>query len=253
VLTVLAIQYVLPLSALGFAYSQIGSTIRKRVKKNTTVDVQRKQMLNKRNRKAMLLLLMLVLIYAVAWLPINLYNVLNVLDIIEFSQYRYIFCHLIGMCSACINPLLYALINDSFRTAFVSMLSPFLRPCTKYVVVPGGQGAFGEGGSGLASNGREERYRSQARNPTHTTSSFNYNGESARVARGPAEPFTQLPLTLTILEARESNITTRIIDPPTDSGRDSRAESERIELSELPSPDGGNEQLGKAAGNGHAV
>lgn len=231
-------------------------------------------MLNKRNRKALLLLLMLVIIYGVAWLPINLYNVLNVLDIIEFSQYRYplpelsaldvsalftcrnsryIFCHLIGMCSACINPLLYALINDSFRTAFVSMLSPFLRPCTKYVVVPGGQGAFGEGGSGLASNGREERYRSQTRNPTHTTSSFNYNGESARVARGATEPFTQLPLTLTILEARESNITTRILDPPTDSGRDSRAESERIELSELPSPDEGDEHLGKATGNGHAV
>lgn len=39
-------------------------------------------------RKAMLLLLLLVLIYAIAWLPMNAYNVLNALDIIEFSQYR---------------------------------------------------------------------------------------------------------------------------------------------------------------------
>jgi len=73
----------------GFAYSQIGSTIVKRVKHTNTVDQQRRHMLNKRNRKALLLLLMLVIIYGVAWLPINLYNVLNVLDIIEFSQYRY--------------------------------------------------------------------------------------------------------------------------------------------------------------------
>lgn len=49
-LTVLAIQYVLPLVSLGFAYAQIGFTIRKRVKYNTTVDQHRKQILAQRNR-----------------------------------------------------------------------------------------------------------------------------------------------------------------------------------------------------------
>jgi hypothetical protein len=134
-LTVLAIQYVLPLSALGFAYSQIGSHIHKRVKNSTTVDIHRKHVMTQRNRKAMLLLLLLVLIYGIAWLPINAYNVLNVMEIIEFSQYRYIFCHLIGMTSACMNPIVYALINDSFRNAFITMLRPFFAPCTKYIAV----------------------------------------------------------------------------------------------------------------------
>ncbi|KAI1728232.1 7 transmembrane receptor (rhodopsin family) domain-containing protein [Ditylenchus destructor] len=146
-LTVLAIQYVLPLSALIYAYSQIGSTIRKRIKYSTTVDHNRKQLLTKRNRKALLLLLLLVIIYAIAWLPINLYNVLNVLDIIEFSQYRYIFCHLIGMSSACINPILYALINDSFRSAFLAMLRPCFSPCTKYITVSGSSAAVSAGGN----------------------------------------------------------------------------------------------------------
>lgn len=134
-LTVLAIQYILPLSALGFAYTQIGSTIRRRVKHSTTVDQQRKHVLAQRNRRAVLLLLLLVLIYAIAWLPINAYNVLNVLDVIEFSQSRYIFCHMIGMASACLNPIMYALINESFRNAFLAMLRPLFAPCTKYIVV----------------------------------------------------------------------------------------------------------------------
>ncbi|KAI6174880.1 Neuropeptide F receptor [Aphelenchoides bicaudatus] len=134
-LIVLAIQYCLPLAALGFAYSQIGSTIRKRVKYNTTVDHHRKALLLQRNRKSLLLLLLLVLIYGIAWLPMNLYNMLNVFEVIEFSQYYYIFCHLIGMTSASINPIMYALINDSFRSAFFNMLRPVLKPCTKYISV----------------------------------------------------------------------------------------------------------------------
>lgn len=135
VVMVLVIQYFLPLTALGFAYQQIGSTIRKRVKYNTTVDHHRKQVMTQRNRKALLLLLLLVLVYALAWLPMNLYNVLNVFEIIEFSQYYYIFCHLIGMGSTIANPILYAMINDSFRSAFFNLLRPVLKPCTKYITV----------------------------------------------------------------------------------------------------------------------
>ncbi|CAD5206056.1 unnamed protein product [Bursaphelenchus okinawaensis] len=146
-LIVLAIQYILPLVSLGFAYSQIGFTIRKRVKYNTTVDQHRKQILAQRNRKALLLLLTLVLVYGICWLPMNAYNVLNVFEIIQFSQYRYIYCHLIGMTSASINPLMYGLINDSFRNAFFTMLRPLLGPCTKYIAVSPNQ-------------------------PTHTTYSF---------------------------------------------------------------------------------
>uniref|UniRef100_A0A183BVE0 G_PROTEIN_RECEP_F1_2 domain-containing protein n=1 Tax=Globodera pallida TaxID=36090 RepID=A0A183BVE0_GLOPA len=133
-LFVLGIQYILPLSALAIAYSQIGSTIRKRVKMSTTVDGDRKQSMAKRNRKALLLLSCLVIVYAIAWAPMNAYNVLHVFEAINFSQYQYLFCHLIGMTSACLNPLLYALINDSFRSAFLQLIRPLLRPCTSVVV-----------------------------------------------------------------------------------------------------------------------
>ena len=37
------------------------------------------------------------------------------------------------MLSTCMNPILYALINESFRNAFLSIIRPFLSACTKSV------------------------------------------------------------------------------------------------------------------------
>lgn len=123
-LVVLAIQYLLPLFALGFAYIQIGkyhidnyiynmpnhdssgSTIRKRGKTSTTVDEARRLCMQQKNRysyrisslpysyhlllrKALVLLVILVATYAFCWAPVNVYNVLAGLQLIQFSQYRY--------------------------------------------------------------------------------------------------------------------------------------------------------------------
>ncbi|CAB3409458.1 unnamed protein product [Caenorhabditis bovis] len=127
---VLAIQYILPLVALAYAYFQIGSTIQRRSKASTsrTVDTARRMHLQNRNRRALLLLFLLVLTYAVCWAPMNIYHVLNGLDIINYSQTMYIFCHLVGISSACVNPIVYALVNESFRNALHSMVISF-RPC----------------------------------------------------------------------------------------------------------------------------
>lgn len=45
------------------------------------------------------------------------------------------FCHLVGMTSAFVNPIMYALINDSFRIAFIALLRPLVTSCTKYTMV----------------------------------------------------------------------------------------------------------------------
>ncbi|CAI4224539.1 unnamed protein product [Auanema sp. JU1783] len=124
-LVVLAIQYVLPLVALAFAYVQIGSTIRRRSKFSRTIDSTRRMNNQNRNRRALLLLFLLVLTYAICWAPMNVYNVLNGFEIIDYSQYRYLFCHLVGISSACVNPITYALVNESFRNALHHMLISF--------------------------------------------------------------------------------------------------------------------------------
>ncbi len=43
----------------------------------------------------MILLLTLVIIYALAWLPMNAYHILSVFDIIEFSNFKYCESHII--------------------------------------------------------------------------------------------------------------------------------------------------------------
>ncbi|KAL6740731.1 hypothetical protein Aduo_014057 [Ancylostoma duodenale] len=126
--TVLAIQYLLPLFALAYAYVQIGSTIRRRSKVSRTIDQARRISMQSRNRRALLLLMILVLTYAICWAPMNIHNVLNGFEVISYSQYRYLFCHLVGISSACVNPITYALVNESFRNALHHMFLSF-RPC----------------------------------------------------------------------------------------------------------------------------
>lgn len=81
-----------------------------------------------RNRRALLLLMILVLTYAICWAPMNIHNVLSGFGVISYSQYRYLFCHLVGISSACVNPITYALVNESFRNALHHMFLSF-RPC----------------------------------------------------------------------------------------------------------------------------
>uniref|UniRef100_A0A914CLB8 G-protein coupled receptors family 1 profile domain-containing protein n=1 Tax=Acrobeloides nanus TaxID=290746 RepID=A0A914CLB8_9BILA len=200
-LTVLAIQYILPLAALGFAYSQIGSTIRKRSKFSTTLNKQRRNYLNQKNRKAMLLLLLLVIVYAIAWLPINAYNVLNVLDLIKFSQFKYIFCHLIGMTSACVNPIMYALINDSFRKAFLSMLRPLFGLCTKYIAVSPPQHTM-YSYSHMNGNGTKKG-ESPHKKPIHDTSE-----EAQRTPLITPTPVTKSPTREEVSKSEEQNSVT---------------------------------------------
>ncbi|KJH47381.1 hypothetical protein DICVIV_06544 [Dictyocaulus viviparus] len=81
-----------------------------------------------RFRRALLLLMILVLTYAICWAPMNIHNALNSFEVISYSQYRYLFCHLVGISSACVNPITYALVNESFRNALHHMFLSF-RPC----------------------------------------------------------------------------------------------------------------------------
>ncbi|VDM57885.1 unnamed protein product, partial [Angiostrongylus costaricensis] len=103
---VLTIQYLLPLCALAYAYVQIGSTIRRRSKVSRTIDQARRMSMQSRNRRALLLLMILVLTYAICWAPMNIHNALN----------------------TCVNPITYALVNESFRNALHHMFLSF-RPC----------------------------------------------------------------------------------------------------------------------------
>ena len=72
----------------------------------------------------MRLLTFLVVMFAICWLPWNLYNALTTLDVIDFSMTKtFPACHLIGMLSACANPILYGALNENFRVVFKQRMS----------------------------------------------------------------------------------------------------------------------------------
>uniref|UniRef100_A0A182JG59 G-protein coupled receptors family 1 profile domain-containing protein n=1 Tax=Anopheles atroparvus TaxID=41427 RepID=A0A182JG59_ANOAO len=71
------------------------------------------------------LLISIALIFGVSWLPLNLFNLfadIYVKAITEDIMVAYAICHMVGMSSACSNPLLYGWLNDNFRKEFNELL-----------------------------------------------------------------------------------------------------------------------------------
>lgn len=80
------------------------------------------------------MLVTIAFIFAVCWMPLNVYNL--VLDLYnpfqkpedqETMLIIYAVCHMLGMSSACANPWLYGWYNDNFRNEFRDIVGPFLR------------------------------------------------------------------------------------------------------------------------------
>ncbi|KAI9556686.1 hypothetical protein GHT06_016476 [Daphnia sinensis] len=74
-------------------------------------------------RKTNTLLITISIIFTICWLPMNTFNVVedtwNVFgDDTETMLIVYAVCHMVGMSSACANPLLYGWLNDNFRKEF---------------------------------------------------------------------------------------------------------------------------------------
>lgn len=123
---VLIIQYVLPIITVTVAYSRICKKLQYRYVSTVVKhenDTSRRKSRDDRRRKTNSLLVAIALVYCISWLPLDIYNV-----VLDFSNpfgedYHsmmvvYAVCHMMGMSSACSNPLLYGWLNDNFRKEF---------------------------------------------------------------------------------------------------------------------------------------
>lgn len=77
-----------------------------------------------RIRKTNLLLLSVAVIFGISWLPLNILNILS--DVMKWEdsptfRISFAICHMIGMSSACSNPLLYGWLNENFKKEFVDI------------------------------------------------------------------------------------------------------------------------------------
>ena len=93
--------------------------------RSTQLDSKKKSS-RQRIRKTNVLLLSIAVIFGISWLPLNILNILmDVMKWDDSATYRISFaiCHMIGMSSACSNPLLYGWLNENFKKEFVDIFS----------------------------------------------------------------------------------------------------------------------------------
>ncbi|XP_017130913.1 neuropeptide F receptor isoform X1 [Drosophila elegans] len=123
----LCVQYLVPILIVSVAYFGIYNKLKSRI---TVVAVQaasaqRKVERGRRMKRTNCLLISIAIIFGVSWLPLNFFNLYADMERSPVTQnmlVRYAICHMIGMSSACSNPLLYGWLNDNFRKEFHELL-----------------------------------------------------------------------------------------------------------------------------------
>ncbi|XP_007518527.1 prolactin-releasing peptide receptor [Erinaceus europaeus] len=130
--------YLLPLLVILLAYARVSLKLRSRVVPGSVTPSQAVWDRARRRRTSCLLALVVV-VFAVCWLPLHIFNLLRDLDPRAIDPYAFglvqLLCHWLAMSSACYNPFIYAWLHDSFRDELRKLLLSWPRR-----VAPHGQG-----------------------------------------------------------------------------------------------------------------
>ncbi|XP_069141054.1 G-protein coupled receptor 83-like [Argopecten irradians] len=119
------IQYVIPLSIIGVTYGRIVHKLWLRTQLGVVTEKQRVLQIQEK-RKSIKLLVAVVAVFAICWMPLNLYHLLTDLhpNAKQFSYNSTVFfiCHWVAISSTCINPFLYCWMNPIFKREFKNIL-----------------------------------------------------------------------------------------------------------------------------------
>ncbi|NXS62516.1 NPY2R protein, partial [Brachypteracias leptosomus] len=117
--SMLLIQYVLPLAVISYAYIRIWTKLKNHVSPGAGNDQY-----HQRRRKTTKMLVCVVVVFAVSWLPFHTFQLVSDIDsqVLDLKEYKLIYTvfHVIAMCSTFANPLLYGWMNNNYRTAFLT-------------------------------------------------------------------------------------------------------------------------------------
>ncbi|KAM4747262.1 neuropeptide Y receptor type 2-like [Rhinophrynus dorsalis] len=116
-LSMLILQYALPLAVICYAYMRIWFKL-----KNHISPTQRSES-QQRRRNTTKMLVMMVVVFAVCWLPFHILQLAIDLDLaLEIHEYKllYTILHVIAMCSTFANPFLYGWMNKNYRNGFLT-------------------------------------------------------------------------------------------------------------------------------------
>ncbi|KAL6086040.1 hypothetical protein STEG23_009167 [Scotinomys teguina] len=129
--------YLLPLLAILLSYVRVSVKLRNRVVPGSVTQSQA-DWDRARRRRTFCLLVLVVVVFAICWLPLHIFNLLRDLDPHAIDPYAFglvqLLCHWLAMSSACYNPFIYAWLHDSFREELRKMLLSWPRK-----IVPQGQ------------------------------------------------------------------------------------------------------------------
>lgn len=129
----LFVQYLLPIFIVSAAYLRIYLKLQNRMPLSNrggsttatsgpTAESERDRERERRMRRTNYLLISIAAIFGISWLPLNIFNLVAELVELEIDTQTfyitYAVCHMMGMSSACSNPLLYGWLNDNFRKEF---------------------------------------------------------------------------------------------------------------------------------------
>ncbi|NXD11895.1 GPR83 protein, partial [Nothocercus nigrocapillus] len=120
-LTTFILLYVLPLLIISAAYT---TAAKKLWLRNVIGDVTAEQYfaLRKKNKKTVKMLMLVVILFAVCWFPLNCYVVLLSSQTIRTNNTLYFAFHWFAMSSTCYNPFIYCWLNESFRSELKTLL-----------------------------------------------------------------------------------------------------------------------------------
>uniref|UniRef100_A0A8D0GIY2 G-protein coupled receptor 83 n=1 Tax=Sphenodon punctatus TaxID=8508 RepID=A0A8D0GIY2_SPHPU len=125
-LSTFLLLYLLPLLIISITYTRLAKKLWLR---NAIGDITTQQYIthHKNKKKSIKMLVLVVVVFAVCWFPLNCYVVLISSLGIKTKNSLYFALHWFAMSSTCYNPFIYCWLNDGFR----SELKSLLRMCQK--------------------------------------------------------------------------------------------------------------------------
>ena len=111
-------QFVIPLGITTIFYLLIGFKIWKRV--STTQE--QISWPTKSKEKSIIIMVLVVIFFAVSWLPVNLYHILTDCSEQNFNSTAFLICFWFAMSSVCYNPFIYFGLSIQYRNLAKKML-----------------------------------------------------------------------------------------------------------------------------------
>ncbi|RZF35282.1 hypothetical protein LSTR_LSTR010311 [Laodelphax striatellus] len=127
------LQYAIPLTVISWVYARMGVALWGATAPGNA-QTERDANIMRNKKKVIKMLVIVVALFAVCWLPLQTYNVLQ--DVFPgINEYRYIniiwFCmDWLAMSNSCYNPFIYGIYNEKFKREFALRLH---LPCWKHL------------------------------------------------------------------------------------------------------------------------